>query len=102
MQNVENLRWAVFQSIDQSFIRFCLELGMYLVSRGAYKIAESQFRRAIWLNHFVYRFVLHLAWCLYKQGRLDEAKAIQKKSILTTKILMKKQEQSLLQLEKTI
>ncbi len=41
MQNVENLRWAVFQSIDQSFIRFCLELGMYLVSRGAYKIAES-------------------------------------------------------------
>ena len=50
-------------------------LGLYLLSRGAYKIAESQFRRAIWLNPFEYRFVCHLAWCLYKQGRREEAKS---------------------------
>ncbi|OHB58879.1 MAG: hypothetical protein A2173_10995 [Planctomycetes bacterium RBG_13_44_8b] len=50
------------------------ELGMYLMSRGAYKIAESQFRRAIWLNPFEYRFVCHMAWCLYKQGFHKEAK----------------------------
>jgi len=49
------------------------ELGMYLLSRGAYKIAESQFRRAIWLNPCEYRFISHLAWCLYKQGRYKEA-----------------------------
>jgi tetratricopeptide (TPR) repeat protein len=50
------------------------ELGMHLLSRGAYEIAESQFRRAVWLNPFEYRFVCHLAWCLYKQGRYKEAK----------------------------
>ena len=49
-------------------------LGMYLLSRGAYKIAESQFRRAIWLNPFEVRFVGHLAWCLYKQGSHKGAK----------------------------
>ena len=50
------------------------ELGMYLLSRGAYKIAESGFRRAVWLNPYEVRFVCHLAWCLYKQGRHKEAK----------------------------
>jgi tetratricopeptide (TPR) repeat protein len=50
------------------------ELGMYLLSRGAYKIAESQFKRAIWLNPFEVRFACHLAWCLYKQGYYTEAK----------------------------
>jgi tetratricopeptide (TPR) repeat protein len=49
-------------------------LGLYLLSRGAYKIAEGQFRRALWLNPFEYRFVCHLAWCLYKQQRYQEAK----------------------------
>jgi tetratricopeptide (TPR) repeat protein len=49
-------------------------LGMYLLSRGAYKIAESQFRRAVWLNPFECRFMCHLAWCLYKQQRYEEAK----------------------------
>jgi Tfp pilus assembly protein PilF len=49
-------------------------LGMYLLSRGACKIAESQLRRAVWLNPYEYRFVCHLAWCLYKQERYEEAK----------------------------
>lgn len=50
------------------------ELGMYLLSRGAYKIAKSQSRRAVWLNPFEYCFVCHLAWCLYKQGCYKQAK----------------------------
>jgi tetratricopeptide (TPR) repeat protein len=50
-------------------------LGVYLLSREAYEIAESQFRRAIWLNPFEPRFKAHLAWCLYKQGRQCEAMA---------------------------
>lgn len=61
------------------------ELGMYLLSREAYKIAETQFRRAIWLNPFEYRFVLHLAWCFYKQGRLDEAKDCTKENNIDDK-----------------
>ena len=50
-------------------------LGMHLVERGACEIAESQFRRAIWLNPFEPRFRTHLAWCLYKQGRHADAMA---------------------------
>lgn len=48
-------------------------LGIHLLQCGAYRIAESQFRRAIWLNPFEARFKAHLAWCLYKDGRPDEA-----------------------------
>jgi tetratricopeptide (TPR) repeat protein len=50
-------------------------LGTHLASRGAWEIAEPQFRRAIWLNPFEPRFKVHLAWCVYKQGRLDEARS---------------------------
>jgi len=50
-------------------------LAKYLLGRGAYEIAESQFRRAIWLNPFEQRFKTHLAWCLYKQGRHADALA---------------------------
>lgn len=48
-------------------------LGMYLLSRGADKIAEAAFRRAVWLNPYEIRFLCHLAWSLYKQGRYHEA-----------------------------
>ena len=50
-------------------------LGTYLLSRGALEIAEGQFRRAVWVNPFELSFKVHLAWCVYKQGRLDEARA---------------------------
>jgi thioredoxin-like negative regulator of GroEL len=50
-------------------------LAMYLMEREAYKIAETQFRRAVWLNPFEARFKAHLAWCLYKQERHAEALA---------------------------
>lgn len=50
------------------------KLGLHLLSRGAYKIAEAQFRRASWLNPFEYRFICHLAWSLFRQERYREAK----------------------------
>jgi len=48
-------------------------LGLYLLSREAYEIAETQFRRAIWLNPFESAFKEHLALCLYKLRRYAEA-----------------------------
>ena len=50
-------------------------LAMHLLERGAFEIAETQFRRAVWLNPFEPRFKTHLAWCLYKQGRHADALA---------------------------
>jgi len=50
------------------------DLATYLLSRGACEIAETQFRRAIWLNPFEAMFKVHLAWCLYKEGRYAEAR----------------------------
>ena len=48
-------------------------LAMHLLERGAHSIAESQFRRAIWLNPFEPRFKVHLAWCLCREKRYAEA-----------------------------
>jgi tetratricopeptide (TPR) repeat protein len=48
-------------------------LGFHLMSRGAYKIAETQFRRAAWLNPYEPAFKEHLALCLYTLGRYLEA-----------------------------
>lgn len=50
------------------------QLGLYLLTREAYEIAESEFRRAIWLNPYEPSFPAHLAWCLYKQDKLAEAR----------------------------
>lgn len=49
------------------------QLGMHLMSREAYAMAESQFRRAVWLNPFEPAFREHLAWCLFRQKRYEEA-----------------------------
>ncbi|NOY87976.1 MAG: tetratricopeptide repeat protein, partial [FCB group bacterium] len=49
-------------------------IAMYLLTRRSYQIAESQFRRAIWLNPYEPLFKGHLALCLYYQGRISEAK----------------------------
>ncbi len=48
-------------------------LAMHLLERGACEIAETQFRRVVWLNPFEPRFKTHLAWCLYRQGRHSDA-----------------------------
>jgi len=52
------------------------QLGVYLMNRGASAIAESQFRRAIWLNPFEPLFREHLALCLLRQGRQAEALSV--------------------------
>jgi Flp pilus assembly protein TadD len=49
-------------------------LARHLVACGAYRIAESQFRRAIWLNPFEPAFKRHLALCLHAEKRCSEAK----------------------------
>jgi len=56
-------------------------LAMYLIERGAYRIAESELRRAIWLNPYEPAFLANLAWCLHKQGRNDEARDCLKQAI---------------------
>jgi hypothetical protein len=63
----EALRPSRFLGFDRD------ALGMYLVSVESYKIAASQFRRAVWLNPFEPRFRVHLAWCLSRQRRFTEA-----------------------------
>jgi len=49
-------------------------LGMYALQREMFEVAESQFRRAAYLNPFEPRFKQHLAWSLYKLGKYSEAK----------------------------
>jgi Flp pilus assembly protein TadD len=56
-------------------------LGMHLMSREAFWIAEPQFRRAVWLNSFEAEFQNHLAWCLYKQSKFAEAREWAKKRL---------------------
>jgi len=51
-------------------------LGCYLLGRGALKLAESQFRRAVWLNPFEPSFKVHWALTLIKLGRKPEAHAL--------------------------
>jgi len=48
-------------------------LGVALLRREMFEAAESQFRRAIYLNPFESAFVQHLAWCLHRQRREEEA-----------------------------
>lgn len=50
-------------------------LGVYAFKKEMWDVAESQFRRAVYLNPSEPRFKLHLAWCLFRQGQLAEAKA---------------------------
>ena len=48
-------------------------LALHLMHRRALGIAESQFRRAVWLNPYEPAFKAHLAECLYR--RHDHAEA---------------------------
>ena len=50
-------------------------IGVHCLAREALGIAERSFRRAIWLNPFEPRFVLHLAHALLRQKRYEEALA---------------------------
>ncbi|MGO9412199.1 MAG: tetratricopeptide repeat protein [Spirochaetia bacterium] len=64
----EQMRPSRFLGYDRD------SLGMYALGREMFEVAESQFRRAAYLNPFEARFKQHLAWCLYKQENYPEAK----------------------------
>jgi Flp pilus assembly protein TadD len=46
---------------------------MHLTECDAFTIAESELRRAVWLNPYEAAFMANLAWCLHRQGRSEEA-----------------------------
>ena len=56
-------------------------LAVYLMEREAYPVAESELRRATWLNPYEPTFMANLAWCLHKQDRGDEARECLKQAI---------------------
>lgn len=64
----ERLRPSRFLGYDRD------RIGLFLLSKELYEIAESQFRRANYLNPSEAAFHQHLAWALFKQGRYHEAK----------------------------
>jgi tetratricopeptide (TPR) repeat protein len=48
-------------------------IGFHCLAKEAFGIAEKFFRRAIWLNPYEPRFVVHLAHALFRQKRYGEA-----------------------------
>lgn len=50
-------------------------IGVHCLGKEAFEIAENSFRRAIWLNPYEPRFVLHLAHALLRRKRYAEALA---------------------------
>ena len=48
-------------------------IGVALLRREMLEVAESQFRRAVYLNPFEPRFREHLAWTVFRAGRYTEA-----------------------------
>ncbi len=49
------------------------EMGVYFLGREAYEMAESQFRRAVWLNPYEPIFKAHWAMSLIRLKRITEA-----------------------------
>ena len=49
------------------------QLGCYMLSLDVLDLAESEFRRAVWLNPFEAAFKGHLAWCLFREKKYTEA-----------------------------
>ena len=66
----EALRPCPFLGYDRD------QLGVHLLGRDALELAESQFRRAVWLNPYEPWFKLHWATALLALKRMDEAKRL--------------------------
>ena len=66
-QKEERLRPSRLLGYDRN------SLGLYALQKGMLEVAESQFRRAAYLNPYQPLFLQHLAWSLYKQARYAEA-----------------------------
>jgi|YelNatPaOPRAMG01_1025707.scaffolds.fasta_scaffold158278_1 tetratricopeptide (TPR) repeat protein len=56
-------------------------LGIALLRREMFDAAESQFRRAMYLNPFEASFRQHLAWCLYRKNKYEEALTVIEEAI---------------------
>lgn len=52
------------------------EMGVYFLGREAFELAESQFRRAVWLNPYEPVFKTHWALSLIKLNRMAEARSL--------------------------
>jgi tetratricopeptide (TPR) repeat protein len=63
----EALRPSRFLGYDRD------QMGVYFLGREAFALAESQFRRAVWLNPYEPEFKVHWAFALIKLNRKDEA-----------------------------
>lgn len=63
----ERLRPSRFLGYDRDHI------GLFLLTKEMYAVAEGQFRRAAYLNPYEGSFTQHLAWALFKQGKYSEA-----------------------------
>jgi tetratricopeptide (TPR) repeat protein len=48
-------------------------IGVHCLAKEAFDIAERSFRRAIWLNPYEPRFLLHLAHVLFRRKHYREA-----------------------------
>lgn len=66
----EALRPCPFLGYDRD------QLGVHLLRRDALELAESQFRRAVWLNPYEPWFKLHWATALVALKRMEEAKRL--------------------------
>ena len=49
-------------------------IALHMMHVEAFPTAESEFRRAVWLNPYEPRFKVHLAWCLFREKKYAEAK----------------------------
>ncbi len=48
-------------------------LALHFIEKEMFALAETQLRRAVWLNPFEPEFKVHLAWCLYRRDKFSEA-----------------------------
>jgi len=66
----EALRPSRFLGYDRD------QMGVYFFGREAFALAETQFRRAVWLNPYESRFRVHWALALIRLNRMDEARSV--------------------------
>ena len=56
-------------------------LALHFIEKEMFALAETQLRRAVWLNPFEAEFKVHLAWCLYRRDKFSEAREWAQKAL---------------------
>ena len=74
-QAEERIRPSRFLGFDRD------RIGIHLLSKEMYEVAEAQFRRAAYLNPYEPAFTQHLAWALFKRGKLKDARSAIEESL---------------------